>query len=34
VTGRPVVYVGVGQKYEDLKRFDPEWFAERLIAEN
>jgi len=34
VTGRPVVYVGVGQKYEDLKRFDPEWFAERLVAKN
>ncbi|MHA3964132.1 MAG: signal recognition particle-docking protein FtsY [Candidatus Thorarchaeota archaeon SMTZ1-45] len=34
VTGRPVVYVGVGQYYDDLKRFDPSWFAERLIAEN
>jgi fused signal recognition particle receptor len=34
VTGRPVVYVGVGQNYEDLKRFDPDWFAKRLIAEN
>ena len=32
VTGKPVVYVGVGQNYEDLKRFDPDWFAERLIA--
>jgi fused signal recognition particle receptor len=32
VTGRPVVYVGVGQNYEDLKRFDPDWFAERLIG--
>ncbi|MGY5856093.1 MAG: signal recognition particle-docking protein FtsY, partial [Candidatus Thorarchaeota archaeon] len=34
VTGRPVIYVGVGQNYEDLERFDPEWFAERLIADN
>ncbi|MFX1606487.1 MAG: signal recognition particle-docking protein FtsY [Promethearchaeota archaeon] len=34
VTGRPVVYVGVGQKYEDLQRFDPEWFAKRLVANN
>ena len=34
VTGRPVVYVGVGQNYEDLQRFDPEWFAERLVAKN
>jgi fused signal recognition particle receptor len=34
VTGRPVIYVGVGQNYEDLRRFDPEWFAKRLIADN
>ncbi|MFX1578725.1 MAG: signal recognition particle-docking protein FtsY [Promethearchaeota archaeon] len=34
VTGRPVIYVGVGQNYQDLKRFDPDWFAERLISEN
>ncbi len=34
VTGRPVVYVGIGQKYEDLKQFDPDWFAERIITEN
>lgn len=32
VTGKPVIYIGVGQKYGDLKRFDPEWFAERLIG--
>ncbi|MHA1951938.1 MAG: signal recognition particle-docking protein FtsY [Candidatus Thorarchaeota archaeon] len=34
VTGRPVIYVGVGQNYEDLRQFDPEWFAKRLIADN
>jgi len=33
VTGRPVVYVGIGQGYEDLQRFDPEWLAQRLISE-
>lgn len=33
VTGRPVVYVGVGQNYQDLKPFNPDWFAERLIAD-
>jgi fused signal recognition particle receptor len=32
VTGRPIVYVGVGQEYEDLRRFNPEWFAERLVG--
>jgi fused signal recognition particle receptor len=31
VTGRPVVYIGIGQKYEDLKKFDSEWFAKRIV---
>ncbi|TFG13303.1 signal recognition particle-docking protein FtsY [Candidatus Thorarchaeota archaeon] len=31
ITGRPIVYVGVGQSYEDLRKFDPKWFTERLI---
>lgn len=34
VTGRPVIYVGVGQNYGDLRKFDPDWFAQRLIADN
>jgi fused signal recognition particle receptor len=33
VTGKPIVYVGTGQSYDDLQRFDPEWFAHRLIGE-
>ncbi|MBD3405944.1 MAG: signal recognition particle-docking protein FtsY [Candidatus Lokiarchaeota archaeon] len=33
VTGKPVVYVGVGQTYDDLRDFDPEWFAKRLVGE-
>jgi fused signal recognition particle receptor len=32
VTGRPVVYVGVGQTYEDLQKFDPDWFARRITG--
>lgn len=32
-TGRPVCYIGVGQTYDDLQRFDPEWFTDRLMAE-
>ena len=32
VTGRPVVYIGVGQSYDDLRKFEPEWFAQRLVA--
>jgi fused signal recognition particle receptor len=31
ITGRPIVYVGIGQSYDDLRKFDPEWFTERLI---
>ncbi len=33
VTGKPVIYVGVGQTYDDLQRFEPEWFAQRLVGE-
>jgi fused signal recognition particle receptor len=33
ITGRPVVYMGIGQGYEDLQRFDPEWLAQRLMSE-
>jgi len=33
VTGRPIVYVGIGQGYEDLQRFDPEWLAQRIMSE-
>ncbi len=32
VTGKPIVYVGVGQEYDDLQVFDPEWFAKRIAA--
>ena len=33
VTGSPIVYVGVGQEYDDLQPFDPEWFARRLVGD-
>jgi len=29
--GKPIIYVGVGQKYSDLKRFDREWFVSQLL---
>ena len=32
VTGKPISYIGVGQHYEDLKVFDPEWFVEKVLA--
>lgn len=31
VTGRPIMYVGVGQTYDDLREFDSEWFTSRLV---
>ena len=31
VTKRPVIYVGVGQKYTDLKKFDREWFVSQIM---
>jgi fused signal recognition particle receptor len=33
VTGRPILYVGLGQGYKDLAPFDPDWMVRRLFAE-
>jgi fused signal recognition particle receptor len=33
VTKKPIVFVGLGQGYSDLRPFDPEWMARRLFAE-
>ncbi|HTT35364.1 MAG TPA: signal recognition particle-docking protein FtsY [Thermoplasmata archaeon] len=33
VTRRPIVFIGVGQGYGDLRRFDPDWMVRRLFAE-
>ena len=33
VTKKPMLYMGVGQGYADLRRFDPEWMVRRLFAE-
>jgi len=33
LTGKPVIYVGVGQGYGDLQPFEAGWFAEKLLAE-
>jgi len=32
ITGKPVIYIGTGQGYEDLKPFDAQWFLERILA--
>ena len=33
LTGKPVIYVGVGQEYGDLQPFDAAWFAEKILAD-
>ena len=32
VTKRPILFLGVGQGYDDLKRFDPKSFADSLVS--
>ena len=34
LTGKPVIYVGVGQGYDDLQPFDAGWFAEKLLGDS
>jgi fused signal recognition particle receptor len=31
--GKPVVFVNVGQSYEDIRPFDTKWMVDRLLAE-
>jgi fused signal recognition particle receptor len=33
LTGKPIIYVGVGQEYDDLQPFDVDWFAEKLLSD-
>jgi fused signal recognition particle receptor len=34
LTGKPIIYVGVGQGYDDLQPFDSGWFAEKILADS
>jgi fused signal recognition particle receptor len=34
LTGKPVIYIGVGQGYDDLQSFDADWFAEKLLEDS
>lgn len=31
-TGKPILYVGVGQGYEDLERFEPRKYVEKILS--
>ncbi|MFP3951210.1 MAG: signal recognition particle-docking protein FtsY [Candidatus Bathyarchaeia archaeon] len=33
LTGKPIIYVGVGQDYDDLESFDVDWFANKALTE-
>ncbi|WP_254861706.1 signal recognition particle-docking protein FtsY [Halovivax gelatinilyticus] len=33
VTGKPILFLGVGQAYDDLERFDPDAMVDRLLTE-
>ncbi|MCL9815893.1 signal recognition particle-docking protein FtsY [Natronocalculus amylovorans] len=33
VTGKPILFLGVGQDYNDIERFDPELLVERLLGD-
>ncbi|QSG11549.1 Signal recognition particle GTPase [Halapricum desulfuricans] len=33
VTGKPILFLGTGQDYDDLERFDPETIVDRLLDE-
>ncbi|PSQ39669.1 signal recognition particle-docking protein FtsY [Halobacteriales archaeon SW_5_70_135] len=33
VTGKPILFLGTGQEYDDLERFDPERMVDRLLGE-
>jgi len=32
-TGKPLLFLGTGQDYGDLREFDPEWLLERILGE-
>ncbi len=33
VTGKPILFLGVGQGYDDLDRFDPDEIVDRIVDE-
>ncbi|UGV41037.1 signal recognition particle-docking protein FtsY [Methanococcoides orientis] len=31
ITGKPILFLGMGQGYDDLRKFDPQWFVDQLF---
>ncbi|WP_321420738.1 signal recognition particle-docking protein FtsY [uncultured Methanomethylovorans sp.] len=31
ITGKPILFLGLGQGYDDLKKFDPKWFVDQIF---
>ncbi len=31
ITGKPILFIGTGQGYDDLEIFDPKWLVERIL---
>lgn len=31
IVQKPIFFIGIGQNYEDLKEFDPEWFVDEIL---
>jgi len=34
LTGKPILYVGVGQEYQDLQPFEASWFVEKVLGDS
>jgi fused signal recognition particle receptor len=34
LTGKPILYVGVGQEYRDLQPFEASWFVEKILGDS
>lgn len=32
--GKPIVYISVGQEYDEFMRFDPDWMVDRIFGES
>jgi fused signal recognition particle receptor len=31
ITGKPILFLGIGQEYKDLRKFETQWFLDRLL---